>query len=285
MPPDFILIGAMKCGTSTVCAYLEDHPDVFMLPNAEPNFFSYDENWEKGRGWYDAYFAPGDGLRLRGEGSNEYANPARFPEAAARMASYKPDLKIVYMVRHPLERMRSAWIQRRVDQGDVAAPTLEEAIAREPEIYLDQSLYWKTLSLYRAYFPQDDIFVGFLEEMNRDQDAFFARLCDFLGVEPHAVQRGHVNPSANKRVPSPMFSLVRSLPGYRSVKRLTPSGLRRFLRTGIFSRPVSEVPKVPRLLPRHADLLREDAAAFLKACGKPSDYWDLSMLPAPRFVA
>ena len=45
MQPDFIVIGAMKCGTSTVCGYLEDHPDVFIAPQAEPNFFAHDAQY------------------------------------------------------------------------------------------------------------------------------------------------------------------------------------------------------------------------------------------------
>lgn len=47
--PDFVVIGAMKCGTSTVCAYLEDHPETCMLPRCEPDFFSRPEIFARGR--------------------------------------------------------------------------------------------------------------------------------------------------------------------------------------------------------------------------------------------
>ncbi|WP_306751781.1 hypothetical protein [Paracoccus actinidiae] len=105
MQPDFIVIGAMKCGSSTVCAYLEDHPGVFMVPRAEPNFFSHDENHARGPAWYENFFAGQDGAKLRGEGSNAYALGQMFPHCDARMAAYKPDLKLIYVVRHPVERI------------------------------------------------------------------------------------------------------------------------------------------------------------------------------------
>ena len=65
MQPDFIVIGAMKCGSSTVCAYLEDHPDIFMVPRAEPKFFSHDENFARGTDWYESLFAGQDGAGAR----------------------------------------------------------------------------------------------------------------------------------------------------------------------------------------------------------------------------
>ena len=55
---EFIVIGAMKAATSTICSYLEDHPDTYMVPRAEPNYFSRDENFARGDAWYDAHFAP-----------------------------------------------------------------------------------------------------------------------------------------------------------------------------------------------------------------------------------
>ena len=52
---DVLVIGAMKAATSTVCAYLEDNPDIYMVPRAEPNYFSHDANFSKGADWYATY--------------------------------------------------------------------------------------------------------------------------------------------------------------------------------------------------------------------------------------
>ncbi len=266
----------MKCGTSTVCAYLEDHPDVFMLPNAEPNFFNDDANWGQGPAAYEALFDTDPDLPLRGVGSNDYANLARFPETVSRMADYRSDLRLLYMVRHPLTRLRSDWIQRRVDSGDQVGATLDEAVGRTPEIFLDQSFYWKQLSAYLAHFPKEQIFVGFLEDMQADRDAFFARVAGFLGVSPHSVARGHVNPSAGKKVPSPLYSRIRALPGFALAQKITPEGLRTALKTRVLSRPVQAVAPLSETTRRTlVDALRPDAAALLAWCGKPADFWDL----------
>ena len=132
--PDFVVIGAMKCGTSTVCAYLEDHPQVFMVPSMDPNYFSDPDRFRRGPEWYLDLFAGRTDERIMGEGSNSYTSAAMFPGTARRLAEFNPDMRIVYIVRHPIKRMISAWVQNRADKGDDAPPDLDTAISqtREP---------------------------------------------------------------------------------------------------------------------------------------------------------
>ena len=274
--PDFLVIGAMKCGTSTVCAYLEAHPQVFMVPGAEPNFFSRDEIWERGPEAYEALFANAGPDHLRvGEGTNDYANAGRFPHAAARIAGYRPDMRLIYLVRDPVARMRSDWLQRRVDNPPGTPNSVEAAIRTQPEIFLDQSLYHNNLQRYRAHFPDSQIFVGFLEDLNRDPQAFFDRLCDFLEIPHFVAERTHANPSAGKRLPTPAYDRASKSP----FKRLVPKILRKRLKRALFTKPVKAVPKDPLDLPPDmARTLREDARAFLAQQGKPAEFWSLDDL-------
>lgn len=277
MPPDFIVIGAMKCGTSTVCAYLEDHPDIFMLPRAEPNFFSDDKNFARGTDWYESHFAEQDCAQLRGEGSNDYASGQMFPHSASRMAAYKSDLKLIYIVRHPVERIVSAWIQNRGDMGDKIPPTLDRAVHKMPDLYLGQSLYWQNLSRYRNFFPDSQIFIGFMDDLKSEPDAFFARLCDFLGVPPSPrIKRAHLNPSSGKTVPSRTYSMVNGLPLMSTLKPLLPQNLRRRFRDRFLTQKIVQ-DKLPDFSAATHDWLRQqlaqDSAAFLAHCGKPADYW------------
>ena len=275
--PTFLVIGAMKCATSTICAYLEDHPDVFMVPQAEPNFFSHDENWMRGAAAYYAPFFDGaKGYAQRGEGSNAYANGARYPHCAARMAAFCPGLKLVYMVRDPLARIRSDWIQRRIDQGDSIPADLHAAVVQYPEIFVDQSLYWENLQRYRTHFSDQAIFLGFMEDMKADPDGFFGELTKFLNVPARLPVRKHLNDSADKRVPSPLYSRLNPLPGIAFAKRLLPVNLRTAVKREIFSRPASAVPDVATLLPRDVtERVIDDARAFLVHAGKPADFWRL----------
>lgn len=277
MQPDFIIIGAMKCGTSTVCAYLEDHPDAFMLPGREPNFFSHDDVHAAGPAAYEQLFADHDGERVCGEGSNDYASGARYPQAAARMAAYRPDMKIIYILRHPLERIASAWVQNRADKGDLVPATLEAAVAEMPEIFVDQSLYWANLSRYRAQFPDAQIFVGFMEDLRTDRERFFASLCAFLGIPAlPTVQRGHQNPSRGKRIPSQRFSRLNRLPLMGAAKRLLPQALKTTVRERWLSETVTAAPTLgPEAHRAVLAQIRPDAAALLAHCGKPADFWAL----------
>ena len=274
--PDFVIIGAMKCATSTVISFLEEHPAAFVPPRTEPRFFSHDENWAQGPSAYEALFADHEG-RLIGEGSNDYTFGAMYPEAPARMAAYAPDAKLVYVVRHPLKRIRSAWVQNRADSGDDVPATLDAAVAEMPERYVDPSLYARQIARYREHFPEEQIFVGFTEDLQADPEAFFRSLCGFLHIEPvvrDADATRHVNPSRGKTVPNARYSAARRLPGYGLAKALVPKGLRRRARDRYFSDQVSDLPDFsPKTREGLLAQIRPDAEALLASQGKPSDFW------------
>lgn len=273
--PDFLLIGAMKCATSTVSAYLEDHPEVFVVPGAEPRFFCDDESWARGPEWYARFFEGYQGQKLAGEGSNAYADRDLNPRTAERIASFNPDMKLVYMVRDPVQRAVSNWVQNRVDSGDDVPATFAEAIEEDPGRFVNQSRYWRQYEAYRAHFPASQIFIGFVEDMKKDQQAFFDSLCDFLGVEKgHAPARPHVNPSSAKRVPSPLYTAVRSLPLFDRLKALIPAAVRDRVKSGVLSVSPAEATELsPETRARIEGLVRDDARQLLAHCGKPADFW------------
>lgn len=275
MKPDFIVLGAMKCGTSSVCAYLEDHPEVFMLPNCDPSYFCDDDNFAKGTEWYEAHFAARNGEKICGEGSNGYSWVARFPNSAPRMFEYHPGLKLVYMVRHPVQRMVSAWIQNRFDWGDNVPPSLDRCFIEQPDWILNESLYWENISRYRRLFPDSQIFVGFLEDLHRDKIAFFSRLTEFLGVTPMPPsKREHLNPTIGKAIPSPLYSTLNHMPLAAPFKRLLPAHLKEMVRRKFLTRTIHEKPHFSEAVRRHAnEAVRSDAERFLEYAGKPRDFW------------
>ena len=279
--PDFIVIGAMKCATSTVCKYLEDHPDIDMVPGGEPNYFSHDENYAKGPDWYERFFAGFSGDRIRGEGSNDYMAGALYPETATRMSRDCPKAKLILMVRHPVRRIASAWTQNRVDCGDLVPESLDLAVTRMPERFVDQSLFWKNLSRYRAHFDDAQIFIGFMEDLSRNPDRFWADLCGFLGVAPNTAAAAiHANPSQGKRVPTGAYSRLNAMGLVRGLKRILPKRVTGFVKDRFLSHEATTAawfsPEIEALLCRE---LRPDAEQLLAHCGKPADFWDLSGKP------
>lgn len=273
--PDIIVIGAMKAASSTICAYLEDHPAVYMVPGCEPEYFSDDDVYARGLSDYQGHFAPAEAGQKLAEGSNSYTQEAMYPEAAARMAELCPDARLIYMVRHPIERIVSAWIQNRSNLGDVIPASLDAAMEKMPERYIDTSLYWKQLQAYRAHFSDDQIFVGLMEDLKSDEAAFFTRLCAFLDIAPKSAERGHMNPSAGKAVPNKAHALLSAIPGLRAgFRAVVPSGLRkkvqdRFLREKLDTRPEFS----DAMLARLKDQIAPDAHALLTHIGRDPDTW------------
>lgn len=275
--PDFLVIGAMKAATSTVCAYLEDHPDVFMVEKGEPEFFSRDDCWARGPGWYAEKFAGRTTERLCGEGSNSYSFAAHYPHAADRIAACLPDARLIFTVRHPIERAASAWVQRRTNGRDAVPATLDAALIDRPDLFLDQSLYWAQLQRYRAHFPDERILVCFMEDLRTDRAGFFAQICAFLGIPPAPeIARPHANPTAGKRIASPAYTLLNRNPAIRLASRLVPKSLRDVVVDQVLSRRMAGLPQPsPTVARRTAELVRDDATALLAYCGRPADFWKL----------
>lgn len=272
---DIVVIGAMKAATSTICAYLEDHPDVFMVPNCEPNYFSIDDNFAKGQDWYHSHFAGQGTERFCAEGSNYYAARDLYPDSAARMAAYNPKARIIYMVRNPLKRIVSAWIQNRANRGDQVPPSLDRAVAEMPARFVGQSLYWHNIAPYREHFGDDQIFVGFMEDLNRNPVEFYAALCAFLEITPKLeAERGHQNKSVGKRIPSETYTRVNRLPFVGALKSVLPRGLKTTVKDRLLSQSADDTPVFSQKV--RQDLittLRPDAEAFLAHYGKESGYW------------
>ncbi|MEM7237797.1 MAG: sulfotransferase [Pseudomonadota bacterium] len=274
--PDFLLIGAMKAATSTLSAYFEDHPQTFMVAPVEPHFFSHDDNWRKGADWYGTFFqgaAPG---QIIGEGSNSYTASPRFPSAAARIHATVPDVKLVYMVRDPVERIISHWIQNRADRGDRVSASLDAAVEADPERFVDQSRYGMQLDPYLALFPRAQIHVGFLEDLQSDPGAFYAGLCTFLGIETVAQPgRSKQNTSQGKAAPTRSYDRIKGVPGLRRMARLVPQDLRRAVKRRLFWKPIEGRPAFSPAFERALRAeLAEDTARFLGLCGRPPDFWD-----------
>src|SRR5687768_8813331 len=101
--PNLIIIGAMKCGTTSMHGYLRRHRQIEMSGTKELDFFIAGRNWEKGPDWYASQF-PG-GTAIRGESSPNYTSALIFPGVPERMHSVVPDARLLFMVRDPVDRI------------------------------------------------------------------------------------------------------------------------------------------------------------------------------------
>jgi hypothetical protein len=178
--PNFLIVGAMKCGTSTLHEQLAHQPGIFMTDPKEPNFFSNDECYAAGQGAYEALFANAADAHLRGESSTHYTKLPTYPNTVTRMRALLPDLKLVYMMRHPIKRLVSHYLHE-LSLRECGGP-IDRAVERHPEL-VDYGCYHMQLApLFDAY-GRDNVLPVFLERMQREPQRELERVCAFLGYE------------------------------------------------------------------------------------------------------
>src|SRR2546423_5079540 len=95
--PNFLLIGAMRSGSTTLHASLSTHPEVFMAQPKELHFFVEERNWERGVYWYARRFAAGATAKARGEASVTYTQHPQLAGVARRAASVVPRARLIYL--------------------------------------------------------------------------------------------------------------------------------------------------------------------------------------------
>ena len=163
--PTFILMGAMKCGTSSLYHYINAHPDVFMTSPKEPHYFvaEYTEGvtwrrgtWQNGEAWYRSLFAEGTSSPARGEASTTYTKWPEYPGVAERIAARLPDVKLLYLVRDPIERMRSHYQHEFIRHAE--RRPIDQAFAEDPQ-YLNASRYSTQIAQYLEYFDPSRLMV------------------------------------------------------------------------------------------------------------------------------
>jgi Sulfotransferase domain len=183
--PTFLLIGAMKAGTTSLYHYLGAHPQVATPRYKAPEFFIEESNWHRGIEWYRRQFPRiGPGIRAVGEASNSYAKYPRYRGVPERIAAHLPDVRLVYTVRDPVARIRSHY-QTKVAEGSEKAP-FAEAVFHRPS-YLDNSRYAMQIEQYLEHFPREQLLVITAEDLRARRQTTLRRVYEFIGVDPDFV--------------------------------------------------------------------------------------------------
>jgi len=207
--PNFLIIGAQKCGTDALYHALKQHPDIAMSPNKEPFFFLMNGRLPDYRlpgprytnrlvyDWdaYQQLFAEAEGKRAIGEASAIYLS-SYFPEkTAARIRDRIPDAKLIALVRQPAERAYSAYNFYRARDFESLA-SFAEALAAEPARiqandtpdfrYRMNGFYDANLKPFYDLFPREQIQVYLFDEWNADPAGTLRSIFRFLDVDENA---------------------------------------------------------------------------------------------------
>lgn len=226
MLPNFLVIGAAKAGTTSLYHYLAAHPQVFMSGTKELNFFVETDGWVKGTSWYRRQFDAAGAAVAVGEASPNYTKYPLFPGVPRRIAQLMPQVRLIYLVRHPVERFRSGYLDE-VRRGRQRDP-IESALVSNPG-YLAASQYAMQIEQYLEHFPRDQLLIITSEDLKRRRAATMGVVHRFLGVDDlaPATLGDEFNRTEGQRMLRPLTRRLRSVPGARAVARLAPEALRR----------------------------------------------------------
>lgn len=277
--PDFLIVGAPRCGTSALHAYLSTHPRIFVPAQKEPMFFSC---WEREPyrdfisphpvlAWtvsdpevYTGMFEEASPKQVLGEASTWYLSDYRhvIPHILRLYGNQARRLKIIILLRNPADRAWSQYLMKLTEKredGDFKSALAPEVVATRLEKrfsptydYIRTGLYYSQVKAYLERFPQVKIFI--YEEFFRETEESMLEVYRFLGMEPPRGRGGYrpVNISGRSKggAASVVLDLVyRPNPLKSVVKRVLPLKYRTRLKhrlKGLFLQRESLSPDLKR---------------------------------------
>jgi Sulfotransferase domain len=241
---DFIGIGAPKCGTTWLSAQLGAHPQIGFAPDKEVYYFADTilrrlagkelRCYERGDAWYHDQFPAAVGtVSCRGEFCPAYLYSE---EAAARIAAYQPEIKLLFCFRSPVEMIYSwYWYNRNAvvaSLPDTFAQMMENPFLR------DLGCFARHLKPYLERFPAKNILVVQFDAIRRDPEHVRRRVYEFLNVAAEFKPQEEAGKNAAR---APRFPLLQS-----SAQRLyggisTLPGVGKLLKSPVVARTLQRV--------------------------------------------
>ena len=189
--PNFLIVGAMRSGTTSLARYLDAHPQVFMAPTKEVRYF--DRHYDEGLDWYRAHFAAAAGQPMVGEATQTYMYDR---DAMERMADAVPDARLVAVLRDPVDRAYSHyWLNKARDReplGFLEALEAEPARLARGDLdsrffysYADRGRYVHQLRRLEKHYPRERLCVLLFDDLRDEPRSAYARVLEFLGARTY----------------------------------------------------------------------------------------------------
>jgi hypothetical protein len=180
--PNFFIIGSARSGTTSLYVYLDQHPEIFFSAIKEINFFSNPEIWKKGFKWYEGHFDNAKNVSAVGEASTSYTASPFLKEAPQRIANYRSDAKLIYIVRDPINRLISHYMHR-VHRGVEKRPFSEVVKNIEHESTAWQGRYNYQLEQFLKLFDREQILILSFDDLQKSSQRVVSDIFSFLGVD------------------------------------------------------------------------------------------------------
>ena len=277
--PDFLIIGAMKSGTTGLFMDLCEHPRIYLPDNKEPHFLCSDKVLsEEGQQEYAALYTGAGPEQLVGDGSTGYSKLPDRPGVIERAVAVLPDnFRAIYIIREPISRIISQHYHE-FTEGKVG-PDIDREVRRHAR-YVDFSRYHWQLQPWIEAIGRDRVHVVFFENYKLDRAAEVARTCEFLGLDsaeltPLDESKVH-NAGDGKPVPSQWWVKFRQNTFYKNaIRPLVSPKLRPFLQKFVMKKaPPRPAPPSQETLDWLAAQLSDDMQALEQRWGPlPWERW------------
>jgi hypothetical protein len=192
--PNLVIIGAAKSGTTSLHHYLDCHPEISMAAPRESGRlqdndtggkemrFFWREDWRERMQWYQSHFA-GMSTPVRGEATPAYSAHPFHPGVAERVHTVIPDARLVYVVRDPIDRIISHYIQQRADGDKRSFEEQMREYDRANNSIVCPSRYATQIDQYLQFFPQSQLLVIDQSKLKHERRATLERIFAFLEVD------------------------------------------------------------------------------------------------------
>lgn len=270
--PNFLIIGAAKSGTTSLYHYLRQHPDIFMSPVKEPNYYTDDDNLVpnaiRSRANYEQLFAGAKGERAIGEATVRYLNAIAGID---RIHADLPGVRLIISLRQPAGRAYSSYLSHCASGRETRSA--EEAL--QPGSYpFETSFYYPRLRRYYDRFDQKQIKVILFDDLVANPQNVLRDLFRFLDVDDGFIVDTSVRHNAGV---APRSRILTSLfqKGLRLLRPLVPPAL---LAKGVATRLLRPTlrkpePMSPVLRRRLTEQYRDDIIATGELIGRDLSHW------------
>ena len=274
--PDFVVIGAMRAGTTTFHTLLEQTGRVSLSSMKETDFFMTQDRFDRGPDWFRRRFS--DLSRPVGDISPNYTKREIFPYVPDRIHATNPDAKLIYIVRDPVARAVSQYRVAQMHHADI--PTHDGFLEHsEGRHIVDGSRYAYQLEPYLAFWSIDQILILDFDELRANPTHVLNQTFNFIGVPQleGVVGPAHTNATVDVgRLPSWWMSLRSTALG-EAVRTMLPRSLVDRAKRSVSGRIDPNVERLPDQSLR--DTIREavasDVERFRSLTGRSFKSWSV----------
>jgi len=269
--PTYIIAGAMRSGTTALNSYLREHPDIAVSSTKEVHFF--DSFYDRGVEWYREQFPHSESAQAVGEATPNYMFSTT---ALDRIKEILPDVKLVVMLRNPIDRAYSHYWHdkaRGKTDGDFGENVKRELNGDRGLNYIARGRYSAQIEHILERFPPTALHVEVFEDMVDRPDDLYSSVCRFIGVD-HSFRPESLGAPVNN------FVEFRSL-ALRHASQKLPGRLRDVIGRLNTKRTESYPPMPTRLRNRLADEFATANQGLEELIGR-SLSWDAATSPPAK---